>query len=83
LHKLYSDFENFELIYQNSSCRFDSIFCKNFESIQKKVLSLAKFIEIIAEVKSNLENVLASQKFIFGKCGLGFNSKRKNRGCLA
>ena len=79
LHKLNSDFENFELIYQNSSFRFYLIFCKNFESIQKKVLYLVNIVKIIAKVKSNLENVLASQKFVFGKCGLGFNSKRKNR----
>jgi len=38
LHKSNADFENPELIYQNPSCRFDSIFCKNCESLQKKVL---------------------------------------------
>ena len=32
-----ADFENLELIYQNSSYKCDSSFCKNCQSLQKKV----------------------------------------------
>jgi len=60
LHKSNADIQNLELLYQNSSCRFDSIFCKNCESLQKKVLYLVKTIDTIGDGKSNLENVLAS-----------------------
>jgi len=76
-----ADFENFELIYQNSSCKCDSSFCKNCESLQKKVLYLVKTVDTIAKGKSNHENVLASQKCVFGKSGLGFNLRSKNNGC--
>jgi len=62
LHKSNIDFENLELIYQNSYCRFDSIFCKNCESEKKKVLYLAKTVDTIAKGNSKLENVLASQE---------------------
>lgn len=30
-----TDFENIEMIYQNSSCKCESSFCKNCESLQK------------------------------------------------
>jgi len=75
------DFENLELIYQNSFCKCDSSFCKNCESLQKKVLYLVKIVDTIAKGKSNLENVLAYQKFVFGKSRLGFNPQSKNSGC--
>jgi len=35
-----TDFENLEMIYQNSSCKCDSNVCENCESLQKKVLYL-------------------------------------------
>jgi len=76
-----ADFENLELIYQNSSSKCESSFCKNCESLQKKVLYLVKTVDTIAKRKSNLENVLASQKCVFGKSGLGFNPQSKNSGC--
>jgi len=57
VHKSNADFENLELVYQTSSCKFESIFCKYCESHQKKVLYLVKIVDTIAKVKSNLENV--------------------------
>ena len=75
LHKSNADFENLELIYQNSSCRFDFIFCKNCESHKKKVLASQdcfwKTVDTIAKGNSNLENVLASQD-CFWKIWFGF-----------
>jgi len=47
LQKSNVDFENLELIYQNSSCKFDSIFYKIFEYHQKKVLYLVKTVDTI------------------------------------
>jgi len=76
-----ADFKNLELIYQNSSCKCDSSFYKNCESSQKKVLYLVKNVDTISKGKSNLEDVLASQKCVFGKSGLGFNPQSKNSGC--
>jgi len=29
-----NDFETLELIYKNSSCEYDSSFCKNYESLE-------------------------------------------------
>jgi len=40
-----------------------------------------KIVDTISKGKSNLENVLASQKCDFGKSGLGFNPQSKNSGC--
>ena len=39
-----------------------------------------KTVDTIAKGKSNLENVLASQKCVFGKSGLGFNPQSKSNG---
>ena len=76
-----ADFENLEMIYQNFSCKCDSSICKNCESFQKKVLYLVKTVDTISKGKSNFENVLASQKCVFGKSGLGFNPQSKTSGC--
>ena len=65
LHNSNVDFKNHELIYQNSSCKCDSSVCKNFQSLQKKVSYLVKTIDTISKGKSNLEDVLASQKCVF------------------
>jgi len=76
------DFENLEMIYENSSCKCESSSCKNYESLQNKILYLEKIVDTISKGKSNLENVLASQRCVFGKSGLGFNPQSKNNGCL-
>jgi len=73
-------FENLEMIYQNSSCKCDSIFCENCESLQKKVLYLVKTVDKLSKGKSNFETVLSSQNCVLEKSGLGFNPQRKNSG---
>ena len=73
------DFENLEMIYQNSSCKcVDSSSCENCESLQKKVHYLLKTMDKFSKGQSNLETVLASQKYVFSKVGLGFNPKNNN-----
>jgi len=75
-----TDFENLEMIYQNSSCKcVDSSSCENCESLQKKVHYLLKTMDKFSKGQSNLETVLASQKCVFGKAGLGFNPNIKNK----
>jgi len=73
LNQSKADLENSERIYEKSSCKCDSSFYKNCESLQEKVLYLVKTIDIISKGKSNFEDVLASQTCFFGKFGLGFN----------
>jgi len=80
LSKSKTDFENLEMIYQNSSCKcVDSNFCENCESLQKKVHCLLKTVGKFSKGQSNLENLLTSQNCDFGKVGLGFNPNSKNR----
>jgi len=75
-----TDFENLEMIYQNSSCKcVNSSFCENCESLQKKVHYLLKTMDKFSKGQSNLKTVLASQKCVFGKAGLGFNPNSKNK----
>jgi len=50
-----ADFKNLELTYQNSSGKCDSSFCKNCESLQKKVLYLVKRVDKISKGKSNMK----------------------------
>jgi len=80
LNQSKTDLENSDMVYEKPSCKCDSIFCKNWESLQKKVLYLVKTIDIISKGKSNFENVLASQTCVFGKSGLGFNPQSKQSG---
>jgi len=77
LENLKNNFENMELIYKNSSCKCDSSFCENCESLEKKVHYLVKTVDKVSKGKSNFETVLASQKCVFGKSGLGFNPHSK------
>jgi len=74
-----TDFENLEIFYKNSSCMCDSSFCENCESLQKKVQYLLKTVDKFYKGQSNLEIVLASQNYVFGKVGLGFNPNSKNK----
>jgi len=67
------------MIYQNSSCKcVDSSFCENCESLQKKVHYLLKIVDKFSQGQSNLETVLASQNYVFGKAGLGIKPNNKN-----
>jgi len=40
-----NDFENLELIYKNSSCKCNSSFYENCESLEKKVHYLVKTVD--------------------------------------
>jgi len=72
-----TDLENLELLYKNSSCLCDSKVC---ETLENKVHYLIKTVDKLSKGKSNFENVLASQKCVFGKSGLGFNLQSKKSG---
>jgi len=74
-----TDFETLEMIYKNSSCKCDSSFYENCESLEKKVHYLLKTVHKFSKGQSNIESVLASQKCVFGKVGLGFNPNSKNK----
>jgi len=74
-----TNFENLEMIHKNSSCKCDSSFCENCESLEKKVHYLLKTVDKFFKGQSNLESVLDSQKCVFGKAGLGFNPNSKNK----
>ena len=75
-----TDFENLEMIYQNSSCKcVDSSFYENCVSLQKKFHYLLKTMDKFSKGQSNLETVLASQNCVFGNAGLGFNPNSKNK----
>jgi len=55
-----TDFENLEMIYQNSLCKCEPISCENCESLQKKVLYLVKIVDKLSKGISNFETVLSS-----------------------
>jgi len=74
-----TDFETLEMIYKSSYCKCDSSFCENCESLEKKVQYLLKIVDKFSKGQSNLESILASQKCVFSKAGLGFNPNSKNR----
>jgi len=57
LNQSKNDLENSALMHEKSSCKCNSNFCKNCESLQEKVLYLVKTIDIILKGKSNFENV--------------------------
>jgi len=82
LDNLRNDFENLELIYKNSSCKCDSSFCENCESLEKKIHYLVKIVDKLSKGKSNFEFLLSSKKCVFGKTSLGFNPQSKKSGGL-
>jgi len=77
LSKTKEDFENLDLIYKNSSCSCETKSCENCELLQKKICYLLKTLDKLTIGKSNFEYVLASQKYVFGKAGLGFHPQSK------
>ena len=72
-----TDFENLEIVYKNSSCKYDTLICENCENLEKQVHYLVKTVDKLSKGQSNFENVLASQNCVFGKAGLGFNPQNK------
>ena len=62
---------------KNASCKCDTLNCTNCENLEKKVHYLVETVDKLSKGKSNFENVLASQRCVFGKAGLGFNPQNK------
>jgi len=80
LERLKNDFENLEQSYKRSSYENDSNVCKNCESLEMKIHYLVKIGDMLSKGKSNFETVLASQNYVFGKSGVGFNPQSKKNG---
>ena len=55
-------------------------FVKIVKLFKSKVHYLVRTVDKISKGKSNFETVLASQKYVFGKSGLGFNPQNKKNG---
>jgi len=62
---------------ENSSCLCHSKACKNCKTLESKVHYLVRTVDKLSKGKSNFEDVLASQKCVFEKSGLGFNPQSK------
>jgi len=75
-----TDIENLELHCNNSSCLCHSKACENCEILENKVHYLIKIVDKLSKGKSNFETVLASQKCVSRKSGLGFNPQSKKNG---
>ena len=73
LEKSKNDFEKLEKHCKKSSHMCDSLACENCENLEKKVHYLVRTVAKLSKGKSNFENVLASQNWVFGRAGLGFN----------
>ena len=79
LCKTNKDLENLDLIYKNSSCSCKKTSCENCELLEKKICYLLKTLDKLTTGNSNFEDVLASQKCVFGKSGLGFYPQSKEK----
>jgi len=77
LYKTKEDLEHLDLIYKNSSCSCEKMSCENCELLEKKICYILKTFDKLTTGKSNFEDVLASQKCVFGKTGLGFYPQSK------
>jgi len=75
-----TDFENLELHFKNSSYLCHSKACENCKTLECKVHYLVRTVDKLSKGKSNFETVLAYQKCVFGKSGLGFNPQSKKNG---
>ena len=62
---------------KNASCKCDTLICTNCENLEKKVHYLVETVDKLSKGKSNFENVLVSQSYVFRKAGLGFNPQNK------
>jgi len=79
LCKTNEDLEHLDLIYKNSSCSCEKMNFENCDLLEKKICYLLKTLDKLTTRKSNFEDVLASQKCIFGKSGLGFYPQSKEK----
>ena len=73
---LKTDFEHLEMIYSNSvDCSEKQLArkpCENCTTLKNQVKYLLKTCAKFTRGKTNLEAVLGSQNFVFGKAGLGY-----------
>jgi len=58
------------------SCLCHSKACENCKTLE----SIVRTVDKLSKGKSNFETILASQKCVFGKSGLGFNLKTRKMG---
>jgi len=79
LSKTKEYFENLDLVYKNFSCNCESKVCENCENLERKIHYILKSLDILTTGKSNFEDVLVSQKCVFGKAGLGFYLQNKGK----
>jgi len=79
LEKSKIDFEKHEMNCKNSSHFSDSKFCKNCKTLENKIHYLVRTVHKLSKGKSNFETVLASQKCVFVKSGLGFYPRNKQK----
>jgi len=80
LEKSKTDFENLEMHCKNSSLLSNSKVCENCKTLESKIHYLVRTVDKLSKSKSNFEIVLASQKCVFGKSGLGFYPQNKKNG---
>jgi len=80
LEKSKIDFKKLEMHCKNSSHLSDSKFCKNCKTLESKIHYLVRTVDKLSKGKFNFETVLASQKCVFGKSGLGFYPQNKKNG---
>jgi len=78
LYKTNEDLEHLDLIYKNSSCSCEKMSCENCELLEKKICYLLKTLDKLTFGNSN-EDVLASQKCVFGKACLILSSKKREK----
>jgi len=69
LCKTKEDLENLDFIYKNSFCSCEIKTCENCEHLENKIYYLLKTLDKLITGKFNFEDVLASQKCVFGKAG--------------
>jgi len=53
--------------------------CENCELLEKNICYLLKTLDKLTTGRSNFEDVLVSQKCVFGKVGLGFYPQSKEK----
>jgi len=62
-----TNFEILEMIYKNSSCKCDSCFCENCESLEKKVHYLLKIVDKFFKVNQTLKLFLHLKNVLLAK----------------
>jgi len=66
-----TDFETLEIIYKNYSCKCDSSFCENCESLEKKVHYLLKIVDKFPKANPILNPFLLLKNVFLARLGWG------------